>query len=117
MTKLYIGNLPLDVRERELDDLFYKPSGLRVWLARGRPGFALSSALGRVCTHQPSKTWSPLSPSSRPPSWANGLLDLAAKGGGGAPVQRIISTQVHGALENTLNLLSHTPCLCAVWQD
>lgn len=24
MTKLYIGNLPTDVRERELDDLFYK---------------------------------------------------------------------------------------------
>jgi len=24
MTKIYVGNLPLDVRERELDDLFYK---------------------------------------------------------------------------------------------
>jgi RNA recognition motif-containing protein len=24
MTKVYVGNLPLDVRESELDDLFYK---------------------------------------------------------------------------------------------
>jgi hypothetical protein len=24
MSRIYVGNLPMDVRERELDDLFYK---------------------------------------------------------------------------------------------
>jgi RNA recognition motif-containing protein len=23
-TRIYVGNLPLDIKERELDDLFYK---------------------------------------------------------------------------------------------
>mmetsp|Transcript_19342 Transcript_19342/g.54111 ORF Transcript_19342/g.54111 Transcript_19342/m.54111 type:complete len:231 (+) Transcript_19342:51-743(+) len=30
MTKIYVGNLPLDVRERELDDLFYKFGKIRL---------------------------------------------------------------------------------------
>ena len=29
MTRVYVGNLPIDVRERELDDLFYKYGRIR----------------------------------------------------------------------------------------
>lgn len=29
MARVYVGNLPLDIRERELDDLFYKYGRIR----------------------------------------------------------------------------------------
>lgn len=29
MSRIYVGNLPMDVRERELDDLFYKYGRIR----------------------------------------------------------------------------------------
>lgn len=40
MTKVYVGNLPLDVKERELEDLFYK--------VRRAPAPALALVGGRA---------------------------------------------------------------------
>ena len=43
MTKLYIGNIPTDTREEELDDAFAKFGKIEsVWLARNPPGIYFS---------------------------------------------------------------------------
>ena len=39
MTKLYIGNIPTDTREEELDSAFAKFGKIEsIWLARNPPG-------------------------------------------------------------------------------
>ena len=48
MSKVYVGNLPIDVKERELDDLFYKVS------VRSAVGIALGSAEKQPTSAAPS---------------------------------------------------------------